>query len=74
MAVLIVIYPIKNQFIRSRSWLSQGSNATADIAIIMDANNRYASTWVTNGGEHIAGKDNLDPLVERVWILVYDAG
>ena len=34
------------------------------IAIIMDGNNRYAKAHgLPTGGGHIAGKDNLDPLV-----------
>lgn len=36
------------------------------IAIIMDGNNRYAKAHgLAVGGGHIAGKDNLDPLVEH---------
>lgn len=36
------------------------------IAIIMDGNNRYAKAHgLPTGGGHIAGKDNLDPLVEH---------
>jgi len=36
------------------------------IAIIMDGNNRYAKArGLPTGGGHIAGKDNLDPLVEH---------
>lgn len=36
------------------------------IAIIMDGNNRYAKAHgLPIGGGHIAGKDNLDPLVEH---------
>lgn len=36
------------------------------IAIIMDGNNRYAKAHgLPSGGGHIAGKDNLDPLVEH---------